>query len=304
MKRLKRTSGVITLLTLILMLGLAGCKKSSSDTIKIATKPMTEQLILGEMLDILIEDRTDLEVELTKGVGGGTANIQPAMESGEFDLYAEYTGTGWSTVLKMEGIPPHEELYPELVEKYKEHYDFDWVGLYGFNNTYGLAVRKDIAEKYNLKTFSDLAACAGELTFGANYDFFEREDGYDGLCETYGYKFGKRVDLDIGLKYQAIESGEIDVTSVFTTDGQLSSSGVVVLEDDKDYYQTYYCGTVVRGEVLEKHSELRDVLMLMQDILAEEEMSSLNYEVEENKRDERDVAMEYLQAKGLMKDEK
>ena len=79
---------------------------------------------------------------------------------------------------------------------------------YFFNNTYGLVARREIAEQYGLKTYSDLAAAAGELTFGAEYDFFEREDGYDSLCETYGLEFKDTMDLDIGLKYQALNEGQ------------------------------------------------------------------------------------------------
>ena len=164
---------------------------------------MTEQYVLGEMLDILIEQDTDLNVEITQGVGGGTSNIQPAMENGEFDLYPEYTGTGWNMVLKKEGLYT-EDMFSSLQEEYNDDYDMSWIGMYGFNNTYGLVVRKEITGKYNLKTYSDLKAVSDQLTFGAEYDFFEREDGYDALCVEYGFHFKKTMDMDIGLKYQAI----------------------------------------------------------------------------------------------------
>ena len=105
-------------------------------------------------------------MELTQGVGGGTSNIQPAMESGEFDLYPEYTGTACNMVLKHDGLYT-EDLFSELEKEYNDQYDMKWVGMYGFNNTYGLVVRREIAEKYNLKTYSDLKAVADSLTFGA-----------------------------------------------------------------------------------------------------------------------------------------
>lgn len=171
--------------------------------LRIATKPMTEQYILGEMLDLLIEKETDLQIELTQGVGGGTSNIQPAMENGEFDLYPEYTGTAWNTVLKEEGIY-NEDLFTSLQQRYEDELSMEWVGMYGFNNTYGIVVRKEIADQYNLETYSDLQSVANQLTFGAEYDFFEREDGYDALCETYDLQFKDTMDMDIGLKYQAI----------------------------------------------------------------------------------------------------
>ncbi len=279
---------------------LTGCSKNSG-TIKIATKPMTEQFILSEMLSLLIKDNTNLNVEITKGIGGGTSNIHPAIVKGDFDLYPEYTGTGWSEVLKEKELPDKDTLYKELKEKYEEQYKLTWVGLYGFNNTYGLAVRKDIAEKYNIKSYSDLVKYAPELNFGAEYDFYEREDGYNALCSAYGFKFKKTSDMDIGLKYKAINSKEIDVMNVFTTDGQLSASEVVVIKDDKNFFQTYYCGTVIREDTLEKYPELKDVLMKMQDIVTDSEMAKLNYEVETNGRDEKDVAKEFLESKGLLK---
>jgi len=279
---------------------MVGCS-SKSKTVKIATKPMTEQFIIGEMLALLIEDNTDLEAEITKGVGGGTSNIHPAIVKGDFDLYPEYTGTGWSFVLKEEGIPDDETLYKDLREKYESKYKLKWIGLYGFNNTFGLVIRKDIAEKYDIKTYSDLEAYSQELIFGAEYDFYEREDGYDALCSTYGLKFKKALDMDIGLKYEAINSKEIDVMNIFTTDGQIASSDIVVLKDDKNFYQTYYCGTVVREEVLEKHPELEAVLTKMENILTDKEMAELNNKVEGNGLDEREVAKEFLINKGLLK---
>lgn len=298
MKYMKRF--LVIILIALISIPSFGCS-NKSDTIKIATKPMTEQFILGEMIKLLIEDNTDLNVEITKGIGGGTSNIHPAIVKGDFDLYPEYTGTGWSFVLKEDGIPDDETLYKELQEKYKNNYDLSWIGLYGFNNTYGLVIRKDLSEKYNIKTYSDLAKYSEDLTFGAEYDFYERDDGFDALCEEYGMSFKKSVDLDIGLKYNAINSKEIDVMNVFTTDGQLADSDVVLLEDNKNFYQTYYCGTVIRNDILKKYPELEEVLMKMNNILTESEMAELNYKVESKKEDEKKVAEDFLRDKGLLK---
>lgn len=291
---------LLMLMVIVIFISLAGCSKNNK-TIKIATKPMTEEFILGEMLKLLIEDNTDLKVEITKGVGGGTSNIHPAILKGDFDLYPEYTGTGWSFVLKEKEIPDDETLYNKLTEKYKKEYNLSWIGLYGFNNTYGLVIRKDIGEKYNIKTYSDLAAYSKDLTFGAEYDFYEREDGFKALCDKYGLNFKKKVDLDIGLKYKAINSKQIDVMNIFTTDGNLAKSDVVVLKDDKNFYQTYYCGTVIRDDVLKKHPELKEVLMKMDKLITEKEMVELNNKVESEGKDEVIVAKEFLKSKGVLK---
>lgn len=274
-------------------------RSQNGDTIHIATKPMTEQYVLGEMLDILIEQDTDLNVELTQGVGGGTSNIQPAMESGEFDLYPEYTGTAWNMVMKEEGLYT-EDQFDLLQQYYKDELSMEWVGMYGFNNTYGLVVRREIAEAYDLKTYSDLKNVADELVFGAEYDFFEREDGYDALCDTYGLSFKETMDMDIGLKYQAIDQEQIDVMVIFTTDGQLSASDVVVLEDDLAFYPSYMCGNVIRREVLEDQPELKGVFEKVTGIISDSDMAQMNYEVENEGREPRDVARDFLESRGLL----
>ena len=291
---------VIILGLFIVIFGIYFSLNSKKDkTINIATKPMTEGYILGQMLTELIEQDTDLKVNITNGVGGGTSNIHPAIVKGEFDLYPEYTGTSWEAVLKKEGSYA-ESKFDELQKEYKEKYNLEYVNLYGFNNTYGLAVNRDIAEKYNLKTYSDLAAVSNNLIFGAEYDFFEREDGYKELQKVYNVDFKKKIDMDIGLKYQAMKDKKIDVMVIFTTDGQLAISDVVVLEDDKKMYPSYRAGTVVRSEILSKYPELKPVLEKLNNILDDKTMADLNYQVESEGKKPEDVAREYLQEKGLL----
>lgn len=299
-KKANRIMAVSAFVLIVAVVIASVVPNNKKDTIHIATKPMTEQYVLGEMLDILIERDTDLNVEITQGVGGGTSNIQPAMENGEFDLYPEYTGTGWNMVLKKEGLYT-EDMFSSLQEEYNDDYDMSWIGMYGFNNTYGLVVRKEIADKYNLKTYSDLKAVSDQLTFGAEYDFFEREDGYAALCAEYGFHFKKTMDMDIGLKYQAINQGKIDVMNIFTTDGQLSTSDVVVLVDDKQFYPSYMCGNIVRNEVMEQHPELEAILQTLSGTITDSDMARMNYEVETLGREPRAVAKEFLTGKGLIK---
>ncbi len=270
--------------------------------VRIATKPMTEQYILGEMLGLLAED-AGYETQITKGVGGGTSNIQPAMEKGEFDLYPEYTSSGWVMVLGHEaGSVEDGEILARLQKEYQEKFGMTWVGLYGFNNTYTVAVRGEIADQYGLKTTSDLAAVAGELTFGGNPDYLERADGFQAVCDTYGLNFGKVVDIDIGLKYQALASGDIDVTNAYTTDAQLANPNnkVVALEDDKHLQVNYFCSTVVRQDALEKFPGLEEALMKLDGALTDSEMAELNYKVEVEGLDEKDVARDFLAGKGLL----
>lgn len=301
------------LMAALLVFSITGCAgdgdadssadKENKEPIKIATKQMTEQYILGELLKALIEEKTDYTVEVTKGIQGGTSNIQPAMESGEFDLYPEYTSTGWVLVLKHEkGSLSDEEMFEALKKEYIEEFDMTWVGLYGFNNTYTLVCRKDIADQYNLKTTSDMAAVSENLVFGANPDYIERADGYGILKDTYGLNFKDVKDIDIGLKYQAMESGDIDVTNGYTTDAQLAREDLVALEDDKQLQVNYFCSTVVRNAVLEEYEGLEEVLLLMEGLISDQEMAGMNYEVEVEGKDEAEVAKAFLISKGLIKE--
>ena len=278
---------------------LSGCE-SKKDTIHIATKPMSEQFILGEMLALLIEENSDLHVKITKGVGGGTSNIHPAMVKGDFDLYPEYTGTGWLVILKKDTLLPLDQLFSELQKEYSREYGLKWVAPYGFNNAYSLAVSNEMAKKYNLKTFSDLALYPDLFTFGAEYDFYEINDGYADLCAYYNLKFKKNLDMDIGLKYEAMKSGKIDVINIFTTDGQLSHANLTILKDDKHFFPSYYCATIVREETLKEHPELERILEKMNGILTDQEMADMNYKVDVEHRTEREVAVEFLKKKGLL----
>ena len=269
------------------------------NVVNIATKPMTEQYILGEMLNTLIEHDTDLKVELTQGVGGGTSNIEPGMEKGDFDLYPEYTGTGWNAVLKHDDTYD-ESMFDTMQQEYESQLGLTWVGMYGFNNTFGLAVSKDVAERYNLRTYSDLAKAAGELTLGAEPDFYDRQDGYPGLQEAYGMDFGSTRDMDISLKYQALFENKVDAIVVSTTDGKVADERLVVLEDDQHFYPSYLCGNVVRQDTLEKHPELRDELLKLQGAITDTDMARMNNAVETQGQEPKAVADAFLAEKGLM----
>ena len=289
--------GVGVLALLITLFFVLSPKKTKD--IHIATKPMTESYILGQMLALLIEQDTGLSVRLTNGVGGGTSNIHPAMLCGGFDMYPEYTGTSWEAVLKHKH-PYQDDKFSILEDAYKKQYGLEWANLYGFNNTYGLAVSKQVAQQYQLKTFTDLAKVSHQLIFGAEYDFFEREDGYKQLQEVYGIHFGRVIDMDIGLKYQAIRDKKIDAMVVFTTDGQLFVSEVVVLQDDRNLYPSYKAGTVVRTELLTTYPALRTTLKKLNNLIDDATMAHLNFLVETERKRPEEVAKNYLLQKGLL----
>lgn len=275
-----------------------GC--GARGVIHIASKPMTEQYVLTEIMKALIEENTDYEVEITKGVGGGTTNIHPALVKGDFDLYPEYTRTAWLNVLKKEEMEKDDQkLYDQLIADY-DALGLTWTGLYGFSNTYGLAVREQTAADYNLKTYSDLAAASSELIFGGNPDYIELETGYPRLCSAYHMKFKDTRQMEIALKYEALKNDEVDVINAFTTDAQLAANHLTLLTDDGGFFETFLAGTVVRKDALEKYPKLEEALKLMNGLISESEMQQMNYEVEVNGREDVEVAREFLRNKGLL----
>lgn len=291
---------ILISLILFSLLGFIFTNLKDNKVIVIGSKPTTEEYILSEILAQLIENKLDLEVEIKKGIGGGTANIHPAMEKGEIDLYPEYTGTAWEYVLKNKPMKDKDKLYEKLKEEYKEKYNFNWVGLYGYNSTYALIIDNDFGEDNNIKTYSDLTKFSSNLIFGAEYDFYERNDGYDALSKKYNLDFKSKLDLDIGLKYQGLSSKKVDVINAFSTDAQLKSDEFRILEDDKEFFPSYLAGTVVREETLENYEGLEDVLKLLNNQITEREIIHMNYEVEINKKEDSEVARDFLIRKGLI----
>lgn len=270
----------------------------SQNTVDVAARSFTEQEIMGNMLKELIEHDTNLNVELTTGVQG-VMNTQPAMEKGDFQLCMEYTGTAWNNVLKKGGTY-NESSFGELKSEYKNKYNFTWASMYGFENTYGLAVRSDIADKYDLHTYSDLVKVAPQLTLGADSEFFGTQDGFPGLKDKYGFSFKKTNDMDRGLLYNAISNKQVDVIAIYTTDGQLKDSNLTVLEDDQNFFPSYECGNVVRDDTLAKHPELRTVLSKLNNSISQQDMIDMDYKVDVHKEQPKDVAHEFLVKKGLI----
>ena len=296
----RRIAGVFSLLFLVVTgLLFSGCSEKTA-SIQIAAKDFTEQYILGEMLKILVEENTGYRVELTSGIAGETSIIMPAMEKGDFDLYPEYDSTAWMTVLKMPKLHNEAEMHEKLQEEYNSRYDMAWIGYYGFDNTYGIAVRRETAEKYHLKTCSDLAEASDQLIFGAGYEFFEREDGYDGFQELYSFQFKEIKEMNLSLKYNALLDGQVDAITIYKTDGRMETAGLVELEDDLNYFPPAMGGTVIRREVLTEYPQLEATLSALNGQISNAEMRAMNAAVDLSGADPKAVAADFLREKGLI----
>lgn len=272
----------------------------NDNTVKVVDKNFTEQMIMGQILSQYIEYDTNLNVDLTEGVSGGAPVIQPALLKGDYDMYPEYTGVAWNQILQRTDVYD-EGKFDELQSAYNDM-GLQWEGIYGFEDTYSIAVTQEVADKYNLHTYNDLVKSAGNLSLGAEPNFFNRPDGYDALSSYYGFKFGSTLDIDVGLKYKAIAAGDVNAIIIYTTDGQLQGSGLVVLTDDRKFFPSYYAGTVIRQETLQKHPELKATLDRLDGTMDEATMTRLNYEVDIEGKDSATVAHEFLVSSGLVKE--
>ena len=290
---------ILTPLLLFLFDG-RGIQAERSSEIAVASKPTAEQYILGEIIARLIEEKTAIPVKRTFGIGGGTSNIHPAMLSGEIDIYPEYTGTAWLFVLKEQKIINPDTLFKKLTDLYVREYQLAWVARFGFNNTFTLALPESTARAEGLTSISDLAPVSNRFSFGAEFDFFEREDGYPGLSELYSLEFRKVVELDINLKFNALENRTVDVINAFSTDSRIRQMKLRTLRDDRNYFPAYQAGIVVRNETLNQYPELRSLLAKLGNTIDDNTMLMLNYEVEINKKSPERVAEEFLKSIGLI----
>ncbi|MFQ5676470.1 MAG: glycine betaine ABC transporter substrate-binding protein [bacterium] len=268
--------------------------------VRIATKNFTEQFILGELMAQLIERRTGLSVERKFNLGG-TMLAHGALVNGEVDIYPEYTGTGLTAILKKPVVPDREKVYQIVKEEYRRRFGVVWLRPFGFNNTYAIAVRSSDAKKRSWRKISDLSTSGRKLTAGFTSEFMERPDGYPGLINIYGFKFGRVRDLDPGVMYDAIARKEVDLITAFSTDGRIRAFRLHILEDDKRYFPPYFAAPVIRRETLLAHPELRDVLELLAGKLDNATMQKLNFEVDAKKRKPALVARDFLKSAGLLR---
>ena len=280
-----------------------GPSAAEGNTIRIGTKNFTEQLNLGELMAQLIEARTDLRVERRFNLGG-TMICHGALKSGGIDLYAEYTGTALTAILKQAVITDPDRAYETVAREYRQRFSVEWLSPFGFNNTYAITVRKPDANSRGLRTISDLITISRTLRAGFTAEFSERPDGYPGLRRAYGLVFRDVRDLDPALMYQAIANNEVDVICGFATDGRIPAFELQPLRDDRGFFPPYQAAPVIRSEVLDAHPELREVLELLANRLDDATMQRLNFEVDEKKRRPSDVAREFLESQGLLGKEK
>lgn len=292
---------VATAIVLVLIVGtVMTLSRQSSEAIVVGGKNYTEQDILVHIMASLIEEKTDLKV-VRKPYLGGSQVTHNALISGDIDLFTEYTGTGWTSVLNEQPIGGDpNETYERVKAAYEAKFNVTWLQPLGFNNTYTLAMRKDHAQQLGINTFSDLARVSQNLVLGATHEFLERPDGYKELQNVYGMRFKEAKGLEAGLTYGAVRDGTTDVNDAFSTDGRIQAFNLKVIEDDKNFFPPYYAAPVIRMDTLEAHPELGEVLQLLAGKMDDAMMSSLNAKVDLEGQQSRTVAEDWLAEIGLM----
>ncbi len=277
----------------------SGAGQSDRGTLRIGAKNFTENLLLAEMIAQLVEARTDLRVERRFGLGG-TMIAHNALRQGAIDLYVEYTGTALTAILGAASMHDPDAVYEHVSKVYAERFGLVWLKPFRINNAYALAVRRRVAQERGWSTISDLAREAKGLRAGFTPEFSERPDGYPGLAQAYGLKFGRVYDLEAALMYRALAEDEVDAISAYATDGRIEALQLVLLRDDRSFFPPYFAVPVVREDVLARHPELRTIIAPLADVLDNSTMRALNWSVDGEKKNAAEVAAEFLRAKGLL----
>jgi osmoprotectant transport system substrate-binding protein len=270
------------------------------DSVKVGSKSFTEELILGELYAQSLETAG---LRVTRKLSLGTTDIaMAALQRGEIDLYPEYTGTALLTVLHLPPESDPKRSYLSVKNAYATKYGLVWLDPAPMNDTQALATTREVAGRYALGKLSDLAAKANELRLGAVPEFLTRPDGLPGLQKRYGgFRFKAVKTVDNGLKYQALEHGDVDVIIAFSTEGQLKADSLVMLEDDKHLFPSYAVAPVVRKATLDAKPSLAAPLNKLSALLTNDVMQNLNLQVDgKQKREPADVARDFLKQNGLV----
>jgi osmoprotectant transport system permease protein len=268
----------------------------------IASKPFGESYVLAEMFAQLLEAH-GIPVERKPGLGT-TDILFNALRSDAVDVYPEYTGTGLIAILH-ESLPPAQsadpqEVYAHVNTQFQARYGVRWLPPLGFQNTFALAVRRETADRYHLRTVSDLAREASHLTAGITPDFIGRPDGLEGLAQRYGASIRPQTVKPLlpALKYGALASGAVDVIDGFSTDGLIERYNLVVLEDDRSFFPPYEAAALVSPRAAAR-ADVIAVLTLLSGRIDETRMRNLNRRVEVDREDVPAVAASALRLLGL-----
>lgn len=289
---------------LVLSAALVGCGSSEKTVIKVGSKDYTEQLILGQITLLALEN-AGFEVEDKTNVAGSD-KVRSALVGGDLDVYWEYTGTAWLMHLQNdEAITDSEEAYT-LVKEADDANGLVWLDYAPYNNTYTIMMRRTDSEALGIMSISDLAAYINanptELIFGVDHEFTARPDGLPALEDVYGFKVegDSLAVMDAGILYKSLLEDQVDTGMGFSTDGRIAAYDFVNLLDDKDFFPVYNPAAVLRKETLEANPELADILNDIASRLDNDTMIEMNYLVDIEEMEPKAVAEDWLREQGII----
>jgi osmoprotectant transport system substrate-binding protein len=287
-------------LLVVCSIAFLSCSSSHSDRIVVGSKNFTESFILGELIAQQIEAHTNLKVE-RRFYLAGTYICQQAMLAGRIDIYPEYTGTALTAILKQGISRDKGEVYERVKDEYERRFGLALGPAFGFNDTFAMEIRGEDARRLNVRALSQAAQFAPRWRAGFGYEFMERPDGYRGLVATYGLHFAEQPRImDLGLLARALKDRQIDFAGGNATDGLIPALDLVALEDDRHYFPPYEAVPVIRKQTLQLHPEIARVLADLGGKISDEEMQKMNYAVDAQHRDTKDVVREFLKSKNLV----
>ncbi|GAC1584054.1 MAG: glycine betaine ABC transporter substrate-binding protein [Candidatus Velthaea sp.] len=274
--------------------------QSGGAQISVGSKNFTEELLIGEIYCQVLEQngfRVNRKLNL-----GGTDIAMAALKQGTIDAYPEYTGTALLVQLKLPPIHDAKQIYTTVKSAYEKQYQLTWLDPAPMNDTQALATTQALAQKYKLRTLSDVAAAAPQLRLGAVPEFIKRPDGLPGLQKIYGgFTFKDTKLIDIGLKYKALLSGAVDVVVAFGTDGAIDADNLLIFADDKHFWPAYQVAPVVRQSTLKSYPGIATHLNKIAPLLDDKTMRGLNNQVDgAQKREVADVARDFIKTHGLV----
>ena len=297
-KKLVMSLAIISVILILVII--APLLANKGDKVTIAGKLGSEPSIITNMYKILIEDNTDDTVEIKDGMGK-TSFLFNALKSDDIDGYLEFTGTVLGELTK-EDLQSKEEskVYQQAKTSLEDKFDMTMLKPMSYNNTYALAVKRDFAEKHNLKSIADLQKVEDQLKPGFTLEFNDRKDGYPAVKKAYGLNLNNIKTMEPKLRYQAVENNDINLIDAYSTDAELKQYDMVVLKDTKKVFPPYQGAPMFKESYLKDHPEIKDPLNKLAGKITDEEMQEMNYQVTVKKQDPYEVAKNYLEKHNLV----
>ena len=288
MTLIKQNIVLILFLLLVPFLIISSAVSSQTNkTIKIGSKKFTENVILGEIISLLLQSENKDAIHIREL--GGTRILWNALRRSEIDIYPEYTGTIIEEILSGENVTS------ENLEEILSKQNIGIIYPLGFDNTYAIGMKKELAEKLGIDKISDLKNYP-DLVFGFTNEFINRKDGWPGLKRAYKLKQINVKGLDHALAYRGLKSRSIDVIDFYSTDAEIEYYNLKVLEDDRNYFTEYKAVILYRDELNERAPNVVKSLRRLEGRISESLMIKMNSDVKINRESEQQVAAEFLKS--------